>query len=175
MASFLANIRATIFVLFLDIFLHSIRPSWHYGTTIAQYVLVALHGVTGILGIGMIYIHLSKTIWFEGGLFGEIFRVVRVPVLFWFIHFALIFVSWAYRQFITKKHIPWDDTTYYAIVVVEQVFAVLYWSGVVYVMVRVSDKYLYPPYHRMRWAQRAALAHKTERELQLQQQQQQNV
>ena len=157
--TFKANIRLTLFVLCLDIFFHSVRPTWRYGTSIGQFVLLAIHGVVVILGMGMVYVHVSRTVWFDGGLFGEMYRVVRVQTLSWFGHLALVFVPWAYREYITKSNIAWDDPAYWVLFAAEQTAAVIYWASVIYVICRVSDRYLYPPYHRLRWSQRVAAGH----------------
>ena len=151
--TFKANIRVTLCVVLIDLFFHSTRPTWRYGTSIAHFVLLAFHGVVVILGMAMVYVHVSRTIWFDGGLFGEMYSVVRGATLTWFFHLGLVFLNWAYREFITKGS-AWEDPLYWTLFSLEQLFAVMYWAGVFYVVCRVSDRYLYPPYHRMRWSHR---------------------
>eukprot|EP00760_Papus_ankaliazontas_P006461 PhM_4_TR13049/c0_g1_i1/m.82626 len=155
--SFRTNVLVTLVVLFLDMFLHSVRPTWTLGEPLSTYALIAVHGVTILSGIACVYVHVSRTVWFDGGLFGEIFLVVRGTIASWFLHLAMCVLPWVYRRFLYKGDgTPWSTMPYIALVVVEQFAAVVYWASVLYVIFRVSDRHLYPPYHRMRWTQKVA-------------------
>eukprot|EP01063_Lacrimia_lanifica_P032640 TRINITY_DN5610_c2_g1_i1.p1 TRINITY_DN5610_c2_g1~~TRINITY_DN5610_c2_g1_i1.p1 ORF type:complete len:187 (+),score=52.16 TRINITY_DN5610_c2_g1_i1:93-653(+) len=161
---YLWNLRITLLLLCVDVIMTALGTTWHSEETsqedLLNIVWVALHGSVGMSHFVMVFVSVTGTVKYKGGLFGELLDMILKPLLINVLHVGIMPMPWVTRRYILKKaarQLYWDSMLYVIVAGVDfaALFAVVY--STFYMHCKLSESSNYDISHAFSLAHKPSL------------------